>query len=289
MRLHPDLVRTGVEPDTWLGPAAAAVCLTFDVDAETNLLSRDERYLEHLSTVSHQQYGPRIGLPRILALLERQEVPATFFVPGMTAERWPEAVESIVAAGHEVGVHGYRHLTPADQTPAAQREEIERGVAALDRLGVHAAGYRAPSWSTTITTVELLLEYGLTYDSSLMDDDRPYALGTPWGRLAELPPHWLLDDWEQYAYIPDPPGLMEQIESPVKVLELWREELDAMRATRSLCVLTCHPLLSGRPSRARAIERFIEFGKGCGDVAFLRCDHVAETVLAAPPAPYAAE
>jgi peptidoglycan/xylan/chitin deacetylase (PgdA/CDA1 family) len=288
MQLHPDLTRVGVEPSAWLDGAAAGVCLTFDVDAETNLLSRGDRYLEHLSTISHQQYGPRIGLPRILEMLARHEVPATFFVPGLTAERWPEAVERIVAAGHEVGVHGYRHLTPAEQTADVQRQEMERGAAALDRLGVRPAGYRAPSWSTTLITIELMAEFGLAYDSSLMDDDRPYALQTPWGRLAELPPHWLLDDWEQYAYIPDPPGLTEQIETPGKVLELWTAELDAMRSTRSLCVLTCHPLLSGRPSRVRAIERFIEFGKACGDVAFLRCDRVAEAVLAAAPAPYAA-
>ncbi len=289
MQLHPDLIRTGVAPAAWLGEGAAAVCLTFDVDAETNVLSRGDQYLEHLSTISHQQYGPRIGLPRILEMLARQEVPATFFVPGLTAERWPGAVERIAAAGHEVGVHGYRHLTPTDQTPAAQREEMERGVAALERLGVRPAGYRAPSWSTSLTTIQLMTEHGLTYDSSLMDDDRPYTLQTPWGRLAELPPHWLLDDWEQYAYIPEPPGLTEQIETPAKVLELWTAELDAMRATHSLCVLTCHPLLSGRPSRVRTIERFIEFGKSCGDVAFLRCDHVAAAVLATPPEPYADE
>jgi peptidoglycan-N-acetylglucosamine deacetylase len=287
MLLHPDLARIGVEPSAWLGEAAAGVCLTFDVDAETNLLSRDDKYLEHLSTMSHQQYGPRIGLPRILEMLERQAVPATFFVPGMTADRWPAAVERIVAAGHEVGVHGYRHLAPADQTADVQRREMERGVAALDRLGVRAAGYRAPSWSTTMTTIELMTESGLSYDSSLMDDDRPYALTTPWGRLAELPPHWLLDDWEQYAYIPEPPGLTEHIETPAKVVELWTAELDAMRSTSSLCVLTCHPLLSGRPSRVRAIEGFIDFGKACGDVVFLRCDRVAEAVLAAPPVPTA--
>ncbi len=288
MRLHPDLRRVGVPVDSWLDGGAAAICLTFDVDAESNLLSRGDHYLEHLSTVSHQQYGPRIGVPRILAVLQRHDVPATFFVPGITAERWPETVAAILDAGHAVGVHGYRHLTPAEQPPDVQRRELEDGLLALERLGAQPRCYRAPSWSTTACTLRLMAEHGLTCDSSLMDDDRPYVLETPWGRLAELPPHWLLDDWEQYAYIPDP-DLSEGIETTGKVLELWSDELDAMRQTQSLCVLTCHPLLSGRPSRVRALERFIVQGKEWGDVAFLRCDRVAEAVLAAAPAPYAAE
>lgn len=288
MQLHSHLRRIGVAPAAWLGDAAAAVCLTFDVDAESSLLARSEHYLEHLSTVSHQQYGPRIGVPRILDLLARQRVPATFFVPGIIAERWPETVAAILEAGHEVGVHGYRHLTPADQPQETQRQEMEHGFAALTRLGAHPVGYRAPSWSTTATTLRLLAEHGLIYDSSLMDDDRPYVLEAPWGRSAELPPHWLLDDWEQYAYLPDP-DLSEAIETPSKVLELWSEELDAMRATRSLCVLTCHPLLSGRPSRVRALERFIERARAWDDVEFLRCDQVAVAVLDAPSDPYACE
>lgn len=262
--------------------------LTFDVDAESNLLSRDRRYLVHLSTVSHQQYGPRIGVPRILALLERQAVPATFFVPGIVAERWPGVVARIVGAGHEVGLHGYLHRAPVDLSPTEQRREIERAVAALETLGVTACGYRAPSWAMTIDTLHLLAEVGIRYDSSLMDDDRPYVLHTPWGDLAELPVHWLLDDWEQYAYVPDP-DLGAAIETTDKVLRLWTDEVDAMRETRSLCVLTCHPLLSGRPSRARALERFIEFVKGCGDVRFARADSIAQSVLVAPPWPQAVQ
>ena len=120
---------------------------------------------------------------------------------------------------------------------------------------------------------------GIRYDSSLMDDDKPYRLATASGTIAELPVHWSLDDWEQYAFLPDP-DIGQQIESPRKVVELWTAELDAMRETKSLCVLTCHPFLSGRPSRARAIEEFIEFALDRGDVRFSRADHLADIVLA---------
>jgi hypothetical protein len=96
----------------------------------------------------------------------------------------------------------------------------------------------------TRAALDLLARHGSSYDSSLMDDDKPYRLATGSGTLAELPVHWSLDDWEQYAFLPDP-DIGQQIESPRKVVELWTAELDAMRETKSLCVLTCHPFLSG--------------------------------------------
>lgn len=286
MELYSGLARRGIRTEDWLSGGAAGLALTFDVDAESNLLSRGDHYLEHISTVSHQQYGPRIGVPRILAMLARHGIKATFFVPGVIAERWPGAVSAIVENGHEVALHGYLHIAPVKATPEQQRDEMERGLNALTKLGVTPRGYRCPGWELTILTVRLVAEYGLLYDTSLMDDDRPYVLETPWGNLAELPPHWSMDDWEQYAYMVDPP-LGEHIESTRKVLELWTDELDAMRETHSLLTLTCHPLLSGRPSRVRAIERLIEFAEQCGDVTFYRCDELAQTVLAAEQDAYA--
>lgn len=286
VELYPGLARRGVRTESWLGGGAACLALTFDVDAESNLLSRGDHYLEHISTVSHQQYGPRIGVPRILAMLAKHGVKATFFVPGVIAERWPATVASILEEGHEVALHGYLHLAPVKASPEQQREEMERGFAALTGLGVKPVGYRCPCWELTILTLQLLTEYGLLYDTSLMDDDRPYVLETPWGELAELPPHWSLDDWEQYAYMVDPP-LGEHIESTRKVLEIWTDELDAMRQSHSLLTLTCHPCLSGRPSRVRAIERLIEFAEQCGDVTFRRCDELAQAVLGSEKDPYA--
>jgi peptidoglycan-N-acetylglucosamine deacetylase len=264
----------------WRGEKAAVALLTFDVDADTPLLAEDVHYTQHLSTMSHQAYGPKVGVPRILKLLERRGKEATFFFPGLTAERWPRAVEMVLEAGHEIALHGYTHKSPVYNTPQEQRDEIERGLAALDKFGVKPVGYRAPMWSTSKSTMEALGDYGIRYDSSMFDDDRPYVLATPTGRVAELPIHWSLDDWEQYIYLPDP-DFGHIINRPSIVSQLWTEELDAMRGTNSLCVLTCHPFASGRPSRLRAIERFIEFAEGCADVAFSRADRLADAVLGA--------
>jgi peptidoglycan/xylan/chitin deacetylase (PgdA/CDA1 family) len=261
--------------------ASAVAVLAFDVDAESPILAEDERYAEDLSAMSHQAYGPRVGVPRILDLLRSQGIEGTFFVPGITAERWPETVQAIAQAGHEVALHGHTHRVLPGMSEDEQRRDLEQGLQALADLGIEPRGYRAPYWRLARPTLGLLAHHGIRYDSSLMDDDRPYRLSTASGELAELPVHWSLDDWEQYAFLPEP-DIGQRIENPRDVAEIWKGELDAMRKTNSLCVLTCHPFLSGRPSRLRAIEEFIEFAKGCTDVRFSRADRLADLVLETP-------
>ncbi|HEX5609788.1 MAG TPA: polysaccharide deacetylase [Solirubrobacterales bacterium] len=265
-------------PAGWRNGHAAVASISFDVDAETPLLAEGEKYATHLSTMSHQAYGPRVGVPRILELLERIGLRTTFFMPGATAERWPRAVEEILAAGQEIALHSYEHIQLIRLDADAQRADLERGLAALERFGVKPTGYRAPMWQQTRVTLDLLPQYGIRYDSSLMDDDRPYLVG-PDRNLAELPVHWSLDDWEQYAYVPEP-DIGHAIELPEKVLKLWTGELEAMRSTGSLCMICCHPFLTGRPSRLRNVERFAEFARELGDVELLPCGEIAERVLA---------
>ena len=263
---------------SWLGSKRAVAVLSFDVDAESPILAQGRRYAAHAMVMTHQAYGPLVGVPRLLELLADYALPATFFVPGLTAERYPRTVERIVAAGHEVGHHSYSHRSPVDLGADEERADFERALAALDRVGVKPAGHRAALWEASWRTPGLVAEYGLSYDSSLMDSDRPYRLRAGAATIAELPPHWSLDDWEQYAYLPRP-DIGGAIESPVKVLELWRAELDAMRRHGCLFMLTCHPFLSGRPSRVEALRGLIEHALEAGDVDFATGAAVAERAL----------
>jgi peptidoglycan-N-acetylglucosamine deacetylase len=255
--------------------------LSFDVDAESPILVEGRRYADNAGVMSHQAYGPNVAMPRILALLAEYSLPATFFVPGVTAERYPQAVERILEAGHEVGHHSYAHFSPFDQDEAAERADFERALAVLDRFGVRPEGFRCPSWEPTWRTPALVAEHGLAYDSSLMDDDRPYLLETASGDLVELPVHWSLDDWEQYVYLPRP-AFKSTIESPRKVLELWTAELDAMRRYGCLFVLTCHPFLSGRPHRVEVLRGLIEHALEAGDVEFVEAREAARRARADP-------
>ena len=234
--------------------------------------------------MTHQAYGPLVGVPRLLELLAEYGLTATFFVPGLTADRYPRTVESIVESGHEVGHHSYSHRSPVDLSAAEERNDFERALASLERLGVKPAGHRAAMWEASWRTPSLVAEYGLSYDSSLMDSDRPYRLRIDDATIAELPPHWSLDDWEQYAFLPRP-EIGGVIESPLKVLEMWRAELDAMRLHGCLFMLTCHPFLSGRPSRVEALRALIEYALEAGDVGFATGAEVAERAMADPDLP----
>ncbi len=249
-------------------------CLTFDLDAHTPILAESGLYARNAGVMSHQAYGPLVGGPRILDLLREYELPATFFVPGWTADRYPAIVEAVLAGGHEVAHHSYAHFSPFAQTEDEERADFERALETLRRFGVEVEGYRAPSWEPGWRTPQIVAQYGLAYDSSLMDSDKPYVLDTGAGEIVELPVHWSLDDWEQYAYIPDPP-FRSAIESPAKVLDLWISELDAMRRYGCLFLLTCHPFLSGRPHRVEVLRTLIEHAIETGEVEFARCGDVA--------------
>ena len=150
------------------------VCLTFDFDALCVWLNKSETASPAM--LSRGEFGARVGIPRILALLKTYEIPATFFIPGHTAESFPDSVEAILAAGHEVGHHGYGHENPSRQSPAEERRSLERGLEVLERFTGHPPlGYRSPSWDYSPATLPLLVEYGFLYDSSLFADDyHPY-------------------------------------------------------------------------------------------------------------------
>lgn len=252
---------------SWRGNAASIALLTFSVDGETPVLAAGRRYAANAMAMSHQAYDTRKGLPRLLGILDEFSIKATFFVPGLIAERYPATVTAIVEHGHEVAHHSYSHRTPTTLTRAQEHEEFERGMEALDSLGIQPAGYRSPMWSPTWDSAELATEFGLKYDTSLMDDDTPYVIETKRGPLVELPPHWSLDDWEQYAYLPEP-YLGNVIEPPQKALELWTAELDGMREWGGLFQLTSHSFLSGRPGRARNLRQLITTILERGDVEF---------------------
>src|SRR3954453_15624539 len=268
---------------SWLGDSAAVAVLSFDVDAESPILAQGRRSAAPAMVMTHQGYGPLVGVPRLLQLLDDFSLKATFFVPGLTADRYPHAVEQILAAGHDAGPHSSSHRSPADLGAEGEREDFERALAALDRLGVKPRGHRSALWEASWDTAALVAEYGLEYDSTLMDDDKPYLLETSKGTIAELPPHWSLDDWEQYAYLPRP-QIGTNIESPAKVLDLWTNELDAMRRHGCLFMLTNHPFLSGRPGRVETLRRLIEHALGRGDVAFATAGQVAARVREDPRA-----
>jgi peptidoglycan/xylan/chitin deacetylase (PgdA/CDA1 family) len=260
----------------WPGGAQVAVSITFDVDAEAGWIGAGEGYRRRLTTLSEGRYGVVRGVPRLLDLLGRHGVPGTFFVPGLTAELHPALVPALLEAGHEVAHHGYEHLRTDRITTEQQREEIERGLEALEAAGApRPVGYRSPAWEMTTETFDLLVEHGFGYDSSCMGDDRPYLERWDGGQLLELPVHWSLDDWPRFGYGIDHGGNMAD---PVELFTTWKAEYDGARAERRHVTLTMHPEVIGRSHRIAQLERLLASMAADGDVWFATLADVAAHV-----------
>ena len=265
------------------------VCLTFDFDAMSVWLGGYPRVTPAM--LSRGEFGARVGVPRILELLARYDIRATFFTPGHTAESFPEMMAAIVHTGHEVGHHGYGHEDPGTQTPVEERASLERGLATLEKVtGQRPWGYRSPSWDYSDVTLSLLVEYGFVYDSSLFAGDfYPYRprLGDVvskdqplrQGELApiwEFPVHFSLDDWPHFTSNFDPYRV--GLSAPSKVFEIWAAEFDYMRthAPGGVLTLTMHPQVIGRGHRMAMLERLIEHFLAAGSVRFARLIDVAQ-------------
>ena len=244
------------------------VCLSFDFDALSVWLAY-ERVTPAM--LARGEYGARVGVPRILEMLREHGLPATFFVPGHTAESFPHETEAILEAGHEVAHHSYAHVDPSLQSPDEERADMERAWQVLERIGVAPRGFRAPSADLSAITLELVEEFGFLYDSSLMADDfRPFhprigdrvARGAPLergreSRLWELPMCFELDDWVHFQFNFEP--YRKGGAPPSHVLEIWTEEFDWMDGHVDGGVLTVcmHPQVIGRGHRVAMLERFV--------------------------------
>jgi peptidoglycan-N-acetylglucosamine deacetylase len=262
----------------WPDGNLCAVVLSFDVDAESGYVFRyPEESRTRLDEMEERRFGVRTGLPRILRLLERYRLPATFYVPGYTIVHHTAAVKSIQDAGFELGCHGNVHETVHTLDEAAERRILGEQLDIYERyLGVRPVGYRSPSWSLNVRTPALLAEFGFRYDSSLMGDDIPYFLETPRGRLAEVPVQWLLDDAPFYRHVY---GATNAIAEPDRVIGQWIQEFRGMYRENGCFVLTTHPYVTGRASRVDGLERLIRAMREEPGVWFATALQVAEWAL----------
>ena len=270
----------------WPSGVKCAVCLSFDFDAESLSLGAIERmryegdqrrYAQTLTPISRGQYGAKVGMPRIFKFLEKDDIPATFFVPGFTANLYPDIIKEIAERGHELANHGYYHENPTEfiGDPEKERDILRRGNDTLEKLsGSRPVGYRSPGWDLNPYTPELLLEEGMRYDSSLMDQEVPYVLSTKdKNKLIELPIDWLLDDYVHFQF--SAPSI-QGLSAPSKVLEIWMGEFDGYFEDGGCLTLTMHPQVIGRSHRMKMLTDLIKHIKRRKGVWFATCGEVAD-------------
>jgi peptidoglycan/xylan/chitin deacetylase (PgdA/CDA1 family) len=273
----------------------ATVCLTFDFDAISIWIGPFGA--KSPSMISRGEFGA-IGVERILKLLAQRGIRATFFVTGHTAETYPESLRAIVAAGHEVGHHGYLHENPCALESREREEQVLlRGLEALDKVaGVRPVGYRSPAWDNSPYTIELLLAHGFRYESSLMgkdfephwcrlgdviQTDGPYLFGEPLD-LVEMPVSWILDDWPHFEYLSLGGRISPGLSAPSKVEEVWRGEFDFMYrdVPGGVYTLTMHPQVIGRGHRLLMLERLVDYFADHEGVRFTTLGEAAEAFRA---------
>jgi peptidoglycan/xylan/chitin deacetylase (PgdA/CDA1 family) len=233
------------------------------VDNETISLRTGE---PSVGALSQGEYGARVALRRVVELLDRHSIPASFFIPAVSLMLHPEMTDVIKRSGrHEFGVHGWIHetntLLPAD----VERDLVRRALEYLTRAtGTRPVGYRAPSWNFSPNTLAIVRELGFQYESSMMSDDRPYELlqnGQPTG-LVEIPVEWILDD----APLFNVQGA--NYASPREVAQVWMDEFDKAWDEGTMFVLTMHPHITGHRSRIIALELLLDHIRAKGKIWF---------------------
>jgi peptidoglycan/xylan/chitin deacetylase (PgdA/CDA1 family) len=271
----PARVGKKLTPRSWPNNGKVAVCLSFDVDNESYLLARGET---SPTTLSAADFGAETGLPRILALLDRYRLPASFFIPAVSALLHPEQIPAILKSGrHEIGVHGWIHeYLPALGSAAEEDRLLTQAIEYLTKAsGKPPAGYRAPAWAFSEYTIGLLQKHGFLYDSSLQAMDEPYELmsnGQSTG-IVELAIDWTLTET---PYL----GRGGTMPSPELLYQLYKDEFDGAYKDGTMFLLTLHPHVTGHRAPMRHLEQLIAYMKSKPGVWFATCEQIARYVKA---------
>jgi peptidoglycan/xylan/chitin deacetylase (PgdA/CDA1 family) len=264
-----------LKPAQWPSGARVAVGLSFDVDNATASIATGDLISEPLS---RGEYGAIDGLPRILRLLDKHQVPASFFIPAVSHLLHPDMIPSILKSGrHEIGVHGWIHEhLPSVNDGAAEQEMLTRAIDTLTKaIGKRPVGYRAPSWHFSQYTMQQVKNAGFLYDSSLMASDDAYEIlldKQPTG-VVELPIERIVDDFPYFGA-----GANGGMPNPDGVLAVFQSEFDVAYEEGGLYILTMHPHITGHRSRVAGLEKLIVHMKSKPGVWFATHEQIARYV-----------
>ncbi|MEV4303708.1 polysaccharide deacetylase [Nonomuraea sp. NPDC003560] len=273
---------------------AINVCFGVDVDAVAGWIGSYGGQ-DSPNDIQRGVFAAEVGTPRLLRLFAREGIRTSWFVPGHSAESFPDQMRRIVEAGHDVGAHGYMHENPVAMSAQQEEDVLARSLEVLDKvLGVRPRGYVAPWWEMSARTVELLLRYGFGYDhSQSYRDFQPFYArkGEQWTHidyeqaastwmkplvpgqevdLVEFSANWYLDDLPPMMFIKSSPNSHGFV-NPRDLEQQWRDQFDWVYRELDYAVfpVTLHPDVSGRPQVLLMLERLIAYMRGHKGVTFM--------------------
>jgi len=279
-------------------------CIGVDVDAVAGWLGSYGGE-DSPDDISRGLFAGEVGSLRLLKLFDKYGLRTTWFIPGHSIETFPEETKQIVAAGHEIGMHGYSHENPIAMTPEQEEAVLVKCIDLIEGVcGRRPTGYVAPWWEFSNVTNELLLKHGIKYDHSLMHKDfHPYyvRVGDSWTKidyskkpeewmkplvrgeetgLVEIPASWYLDDLPPMMFIKGAPNSHGFV-NPRHLEEIWRDQFDYIYREEDYAVfgMTIHPDVSGRPQVILMLERMIEHINGHNGIRWATMDEIADDFI----------
>ena len=250
----------------WPDNKRIAVMMAFDLDAETMWTTHGDGSTAHMTNLSRGAYGPKQGVPRILDMLDVHQVKATFFIPGVIAEKYPLVVKEIARRGHDIGFHGYLHEESTSTTYEQEDATMHRSEKIIyDLTGQKIAGHRAPGGVIHDYSLRLFLEHGYIYSSNWRDNDGPFLhqIDGKTVPLVELPKDSIFDD-TAYDFYTDAAPERYGLKSPDEMYEIWKDEFDTLAVEGRMINFVLHPQFVGRASRVQMLSRLIGYMKSHG-------------------------
>lgn len=245
----------------WPEGIRCAVMFSFDVDGETLWTSRNPENWRRPGNLAQGAYGPRVGVPKILDVLDRHQVKSSFFIPGWIIEKYPHMAKDIQSRGHEIGYHGYLHEFDINAGYEKEKEIMDHTLEVFHRiLKTRPVGYRSPLYEVTESTLQIMDEYQFSYSSMMMDDDFPHF----WQRenkiikIVELPTQWMWEDASFFFFTLSEP-VRRGISSCKQVFDIWIEEFDEIYKHGAFLNLIFHPQVIGRFSRVKLIDDLLSY------------------------------
>ena len=276
------------------------VCVGTDIDAVAGWIGSYGGQ-DSPADIQRGMFSGEVGIPRLLRLFEKYGIYTTFFAPGHSIETFPHRIEQIVAAGHELGAHGYTHENPIAMTAAQEEDVITTSISLIEKFsGQRPRGYIAPWCELSAITTDLLLKNGFTYDhSQAFHDFQPFyaRTGDTWTNidyskdaadwmkplvrgkeidLVEINFSWYIDDLPPMMFIKASPNSHGFV-NPHDVEQLWRDQFDWVYREYDYAIfpITIHPDVSGRPQVLLMLERLFDHIQRHPGVTFEKFEDVA--------------